>query len=109
MTNMQDLVQARKAAERAQRKCEHIMRDIASEANYILHYRYKDEWRTRGDEERYPTGWHVKFCEDPDFARKFIRNNRDMLREYYIAKPCVMDTEAFIHGDNLALADYTRK
>ena len=104
MATMQDLVQARKAAEKANRECEHIMRDIAAEANYIIHYAYKDEWRLKKDRKE----WHVKFCKDPDEARRFIRNNRDMYRNYYIAKPCVMDTEAFMHGDNLALADYTR-
>ena len=102
MTSMQDLIAARKEAEKAERKCQNIMRDIAAEANYILHYAYKDEWRTNGEQT-----WHVQFFKDPDDARVFIRNHKGMLREYYIAKPCVMDTGAFIHGDNLALADYT--
>ena len=103
MTTMQDLVQARKVAEKANRECEHIMRDIAGEANYVLHYAYKDEWRIKNEQH-----WKVRFFHDPDDARMFIRNQRDMFREFYIAKPCVMDTEAFLHGDNLALADYTR-
>lgn len=109
MTTMNDLKQARKEAENAQRKCERIMRDIAAEANYILHYTYKEEWRTNGDAKRWPTEWHVMFCENPDDARKFIESHDGMLKEFYIAKPCVMDTTAFLHGDNLALADYTRK
>jgi hypothetical protein len=109
MTTIKDLQQARKEAERAQRKCENIMRDIAAEANYILHYTYKSEWQTKGDAERWPSGWHVKFCDDPDEARTFIKNQKNMLDSYYIAKPCVMDTSAFMDGDNLALADYTHK
>ena len=54
----------------------------------------------------------VEGCEasfdDPDRARDYIKAHHDEWSLYYIEKTVTMDTNAFVAGDNTALAGYVR-